>query len=316
MDGCERAEEARGVFALCRLGGVVRIGVGRAHEARRRSRVARYALHAASDTPCAQLLRAPCGRLRVFVARVQIVVEIGDMPRQLGRIGQHVGAVFVDVQPGRGAFHHDTARAVGNNPVQQRFGLPLLHERYDPHVGQRTLRFVGRGEVTRYPQGEFEGGNVAHAFGGFVRERSAAREVEARHGEACFVGAVEIHRLAVHDAADAEHGVGLFGVRRPQRVVVGEAARRGEDFFAVGFHPIEVAPEEQGFVAVGESDGGAHGGLLVDGTDTPRLCHVRSATGASPTEPLPCRFLEAATAPGPSTCRWLRRISKQECVRL
>ena len=172
------------------------------------------------------------------------------MPLQSGLVCQHVGRVAHDLQAFGGRLHHNAARGVGDDPVQQRNGEaaePLVHQR---DVGQRALHIVNACEVRAHPQRELVrrhgGGARARRFG----EVRVAGEVQPGDGQAVLVGAVEVQREVVgrdgHTHNGAVSGVG------------GVVARRERDGLAVAVRPVKVAAEIQVAVRVGESNGCAH----------------------------------------------------------
>ena len=246
----KRAEHTRNVAGFRVLRGMVRVEVCRAHEARWRVHVAGQPAHAGTCAVGRELCIAPAHRARHTGRHVHVAAQVLQMPCKTGLVCQYVGGVAHHLQPfGRG-FHHDAAVRVGDDPVQQAYGeVPqaLVHQR---DVRQRGLDVVDGVEVRGNPQGELvrcHGGGVGT---GGIGEMGVAGKVQPGYGQAVFVGAVEVQRVAVRDDGHAQHGA--------MPCVGGVVARGERDGFAVAIRPVQVAAKIQVAVRVGESNCRAH----------------------------------------------------------
>ena len=91
---------------------------------------------------------------------------------------------------------HDTALAVADNPMEQRHAQPLSGRFGNNHrVAQRGLDLIDRRERRCHPQGKLISRDIGLSINRPLGILGITRGIEARHGEARIVAAVEEHRV-------------------------------------------------------------------------------------------------------------------------
>ena len=226
-------EQAGDVRFLRLLRRVVGVRVGGAHETRRRAVVARNAAHAGAGAPRAELLGAPLDRLGDARIHAQVVAQVLGVPVESRLVGEHIDTVMMHMDAVSHDLDHNAALAIADDPVQQRDRILLVDLLgHHGHVLQGFLHLINGGEAAGDPERQLIGGHVDCAVHRSVRILGVSREVQAGNSQAFIIGAVEVHRHAFDDDADAHDRLRVSDrrIERDRHLV---PARRHDDLLAI-----------------------------------------------------------------------------------
>ncbi len=184
---------------ICR-GGLQRCGgliEGRTHETRRRRHVARNTEKAAARTESAQLqgtehLGGSAPRIEI-----DIIVEVGELPLESGRIGQHAQFVLIKDRLAVDDLQHQlTARRIRETPMHRR-GTRIDTDHMHPLYG--GLHLLHTRTAPQYPGHELQVGDARSLLRRIERlVPTVAGEIEQSGREPRFVQAFG-HELLLFD---------------------------------------------------------------------------------------------------------------------